>query len=123
MFILVSDYSTQQLSDRSDKQDYQQQQQFGLMNDHSVMDVMDTQDHQSEFSPRGGGQPALSFSPGIYCLYARVHRSLTISECAAFVTFLGFLCRTLKKSLTFYKVKCRCPFFKVQFCHFSPLKN
>ena len=45
-----SDYSTQQLSDRSDKQDYQQQ--FGLMDDQSVVG---TPDHpSSDFSPSLG---------------------------------------------------------------------
>ena len=64
--ILVSDYSTQQLSDRSDKQQQDYQQQFGLMND-QVMDSVQTGNingagHPSEFSPRGGGgEGTLSF--------------------------------------------------------------
>ena len=64
--ILISDYSTQQLSDRSDKQQQDYQQQFGLMND-QVMDSVQTGNingagHPSEFSPRGGGgEGTLSF--------------------------------------------------------------
>ena len=63
--ILISDYSTQQLSDRSDKQQQDYQQQFGLMND-QVMDSVQTggingAGHPSEFSPRGGGEGTLSF--------------------------------------------------------------
>ena len=49
-YVCISDYSTQQLSDRSDKQDYQQQ--FGLMDDQSVVG---TPDHpSSDFSPSLG---------------------------------------------------------------------
>ena len=64
--ILIWDYSTQQLSDRSDKQQQDYQQQFGLMND-QVMDSVQTGNingagHPSEFSPRGGGgEGTLSF--------------------------------------------------------------
>ena len=53
--MFISDYSTQQLSDRSDKQDYQQQQQqqkqkqkLGVMDDQSVVG---NKDHSSDFSP------------------------------------------------------------------------
>ena len=61
LLFLFLDYSTQQLSDRSDKQDYQQQ--FGLMNDHAGGNVLDSQDHHqsSEFSSHGGSEIALSF--------------------------------------------------------------
>ena len=65
------------------------------------------------------------------------HRSLTFSECATFDIFLGFSCRTLKKSPTFYEVKSHCPIFKVlilslftfkklnakSFCHFFMITN
>lgn len=73
------DYSTQQLSDRSDKQQQDYQQQFGLMND-QVMDSVQTGNingagHPSEFSPRGGGgDGTLSFPAASSKASFSVHR-------------------------------------------------
>ena len=94
--ILVSDYSTQQLSDRSDKQQQDYQQQFGLMND-QVMDSVQTGNingagHPSEFSPRGGGgEGTLSFPAASskasfsvhseYILFWIRHPKMTIHFC------------------------------------------
>ena len=80
--LIISDYSTGQLSDRPDKQqDYQQQ--FGLMND-QVMDSVQTggingAGHPSEFSPRGGGEGTLSF-PAASSKASSVHSESKYSQ-------------------------------------------
>ena len=111
--ILISDYSTQQLSDRSDKQQQQDyQQQFGLMND-QVMDSVQTgingAGHPSEFSPRGGGGEAgtLSFPAASSKASSSVHSESKYSKKG-----VTKICQSQEKGSHFPKILKRGHIFK-----------